>query len=141
MKIVSVLLFYLIMNTSQLVFAQTLAKQKIDSLSVLVKNKSTIAFVGTFQTTLSACQLTNKNIRRRRLIKMFNVDYDFIGNLKQKEIEISVEASKKLINENQYLILLNPDSEKLDYFTNESIIFNFYEHIISKKEIIKITKL
>jgi hypothetical protein len=94
MKIVSVLLFYLIMNTSQLVFAQTLTKQKIDSLSVLVKNKSTIAFVGTFQTTLGACQLTNKNIRRRRLIKTFNVDYDFIGNLKQKKLRFLSRLQK-----------------------------------------------
>lgn len=127
--------------------------QKIDpkiysSISTQLREKTSVAFIGTFYTGRGPCQTYAVGKRRWRLIKGFKIDDDILGNIKIKEIEISpylltdsLETNFNLINGGRYCVLLNPSSEMLEYITNNKTSFNHDKHLILNEEIISITKI
>jgi hypothetical protein len=131
--------------------AQSMNKKVFENIPTTLREKATVAFVGTFYTGRGACQTYAEGKRRWRLIKGFKIEDDLIGNIKIKEIEIDPNLANDSINSkiieikmmdgDRYCVLLNPSSEKLKYISDNKIPFDFYNHLLSKEEIIAIIKI
>jgi hypothetical protein len=113
--------------------------------------KATVAFIGTFYISRGSSQSYGEGKRRWRLIKGFKIEDDIEGNIKVKEIEIDPNlsndstnnqfAATELIIGERYVVLLNPSSEKLEYIIDNQIPFDYYNHLITKEEIITVVKV
>lgn len=146
-----VLILSVLVVMAEFVGAQEIVQSSADSIHKMHK-KASIDFIGTFYTGKGPCQEYAKGKTRWRLINGFKITNDFVGNIKAKEIEItpymsSDSLSSSLINKfnliegEQYRVSLNPLAEKFKFITENNIIFNYYEHLITDKEIIAITKI
>jgi hypothetical protein len=144
--LVTLILFFLSLYT----MAQA-SKKVFDNIPVQLREKASVAFIGTFYTSRGASQTYAEEKRRWRLIKGFKIEDDVIGNIKVKEIEIDPNLAKdstrtkfaatELIVGERYCVLLNLSAEKLEYITNSKIPFDYNNHLITKDEIVTIVKV
>jgi hypothetical protein len=130
---------------------QTTDTKFYDVIPIRIREKASVAFIGTFFTERGLSDPYEVGKSRWRLIKGFEINNDFIENLKVKRIELNpsllTDSLRKKVMEHdlldgeKYCILLRPQPEKLTYITDGSIAFNYYNHLIGLEEIILIIKL
>jgi hypothetical protein len=140
----------MLLLSSLYTMAQT-DKKIFDNIPIHLREKATVAFIGTFYLSRGASQSYGQGKRRWRLIKGFKIEDDIVGNTKVKEIEIDPNLSNdststqfnaiELIIGERYVVLLNPSAEKLEYIMDNKIPFDYYNHLITKEEIITVVKV
>jgi hypothetical protein len=130
---------------------QTMDTKVYNTIPIQIRERASVAFIGTFFTGRGLCEIYDVGKSRWRLIKGFEVSNDLIGDIKAKRIEVYpslvTDPLRKNVMEHdlldgaKYCILLKPESEKLSYITDDSISFNYHDHIVTLEEIVLIIKL